>query len=295
MLLDSTVTAEQLALLVATINSRLVIFADGTPLEATLHTIEPIPDKRDVRLEFHCARPAKLSSIRVQCRLFPYDSRHQTFLNVYEGDRLQRQEIFGADTQSITFAVGSRQALSAVVGQFLIEGVHHIFIGPDHILFVVGLLLLGGSLRRLLMIVTAFTIAHSITLGLATFHILSPPASLIEPAIALSIVFVGLHAFFGAKGRDPRLLFAFGFGLIHGFGFANVLQEMELPRHAMGWALFAFNSGVELGQACIVLAVAPLLALIRHRAAWAAEKIIPAGALAVTAAGTFWLFQRVLP
>jgi hydrogenase/urease accessory protein HupE len=293
MLLDSTVGREQLELLFATLNSRLAIFGDGMPLEAKLRTIKSVPNKRDVRVEFHYPWRAMPASLRVQCRLFPYDSRHQTFLNLYESDLLQRQEIFAGD-QSITFAVGSRQNLSAVAGQFVVAGMHHIFIGPDHILFVVGLLLLGGTLRQLLMIVTAFTIAHSITLGLATFDILSPPASLIEPAIALSIVFVGLHAYLGSKGRDPRLLFAFGFGLIHGFGFASVLREMVLPPHALGWALFAFNGGVEIGQACIVLVVAPLLAAIRLHAAGAAERIIPVGALTVTAAGAFWLFQRVL-
>ena len=184
--------------------------------------------------------------------------------------------------------------MGAVVRQFVFEGVHHIFIGPDHLLFIVGLLLLGGSVGQLLKIVTAFTVAHSITLGLATCGILNPPSSVVEPAIALSIVFVGVHAFLGKKRHDPRLGFAFCFGLIHGFGFASVLREMALPRHALGWSLSAFNGGVEIGQACIVLTVAPLLALLRQRGAHAAERIIAIGALGVTSAGAFWFFQRIL-
>ena len=184
--------------------------------------------------------------------------------------------------------------MGAVVRQFVIEGIHHIFIGPDHILFVVGLLLLGGGLGQLLKIVTAFTVAHSITLGLATFGLVNPPAAIVEPAIALSIVFVGVHAFLGKQRHDPRLLFAFCFGLIHGFGFASVLREMVLPRHALGWSLFAFNGGVEIGQACIVLLVVPLLALVRHRSPKMGERVTTAGALGVTAAGAFWFFQRVL-
>jgi hydrogenase/urease accessory protein HupE len=172
--------------------------------------------------------------------------------------------------------------------------VHHIFIGPDHILFVVGLLLLGGSLGQLLKIVTAFTIAHSITLGLATFQIVRPPPSLVESVIALSIVCVGISAFFGKRRRDPRLLFAFCFGLIHGFGFANALQEMMLPREALGWSLFAFNGGVEIGQGFIVLTIAPLLALLRTRRPIFAERIVTAGALCVVTAGAFWFFQRVM-
>ena len=294
MLLDPAVAAAHRAALADIVRSRLRITADGTPLAAELRGILPVPAKRDMHLEFHFAWPAPPAAIQVQARLFPYDPRHRTFVNIYENDRLQRQEIFEGEAAPLEFRGGSRQSIASVVRQFVASGVHHIFIGPDHILFVIGLLLLGGSVWQLLKIVTAFTVAHSITLGLATFGLLRPPASLIEPAIALSIVFVGLHAFFGKKEHDPRLFFAFGFGLIHGFGFANVLQEMELPRHALGWSLAAFNGGVEIGQACIVLAIAPLLALLRHRSARASERVIATGALAVTTAGAFWFFQRIM-
>ncbi len=187
-----------------------------------------------------------------------------------------------------------QQSTLIVIRQFVREGVHHIFIGPDHILFVVGLLLLGGTIKQLLKIVTAFTIAHSITLVLATLNIVTPPARLIEPAIALSIIFVGAHAIL-ARGqtRDWRLLFAFGFGFIHGFGFANVLRAMELPRHALGWSLFSFNLGVEVGQACIVLAVAPALGFLAQKSATLSRRIVAAGSFAVIAAGAFWFTQRL--
>ena len=284
----------QLSTLAEILRPRLLLTADGTPLTAELRTITPVPEKRDVRLEFHCAWPAAPAALAVRARLFPYDARHRTFLSIYENGRLARQEIFQGDAASVEFHPGVRQDVSAVVRQFVAAGIHHIFIGPDHILFVVGLLLLGGGVARLLQIITAFTVAHSLTLGLATFGILNPPASLIEPAIALSIVFVGVHAFFGKKQHDPRLLFAFGFGLIHGFGFANVLREMALPRAALGWSLFAFNGGVEIGQVCIVALVAPLLALLHRRSPAAARRTVTAGALGVTVAGSFWFFQRVL-
>lgn len=294
MLLDPAVAATQRAALTSLLKERLRLSADGAPLNVELRAVEPVSAQRDLRLEWHCAWAAIPATIQVQSRLFPYDARHRTFLNIYENNRLQRQEIFEGDAPPIEYRAGSRQSLGAVVRQFVYEGVHHIFIGPDHILFVIGLLLLGGSVGQLLKIVTAFTVAHSITLGLATFGILRPPASLVEPAIALSIVFVGVHALFGQRWRDPRVLFAFGFGLIHGFGFANVLQEMELPRHALGWSLLAFNVGVEIGQAAIVLAVAPLLALLRQRGTRVSERVLVAGALLVTAAGSFWFFQRIL-
>ncbi|MBA2242549.1 MAG: HupE/UreJ family protein [Chthoniobacterales bacterium] len=186
------------------------------------------------------------------------------------------------------------QGIGTVIKQFVREGVHHIFIGPDHILFVIGLLLLGGTLKRLLKIVTAFTIAHSITLVLATLNILSPPARIIEPMIALSIIFVGAHALSQSKeGRDWRLLFAFCFGFVHGFGFANVLREMRLPRGELGWSLFSFNVGVEIGQACIVLAVAPILAQLYRRTRPAtSRRIASAGAFCVIVAGAYWFTER---
>ncbi len=294
MLLDPAVADAQRTALAEIVRSRLQISADGAPLAADLRAISPAPGKRDLHLGLHYAWTNAPAIITVQCSLFPYDPRHRTFLNIYESDRLQRQEIFEANARAIEYRTGSQQRIGAVVRQFVVEGIHHIFIGPDHILFVVGLLLLGGGMGQLLKIVTAFTVAHSITLGLATFGIVDPPASLVEPAIALSIVCVGIHAFCGKGGRDPRLLFAFCFGLIHGFGFASVLREMELPRHALGWSLFAFNGGVEIGQACIVLFVVPILALIRSSSLVAGERVTTAGALGVTAAGAFWFFQRVL-
>lgn len=150
------------------------------------------------------------------------------------------------------------------------------------------------SLGRLLRIITAFTIAHSITLCLATLQIISPPTSIVEPVIALSIVVVGIHSYLGNELRDPRLWFAFTFGLIHGFGFASVLQEMDLPHHALGVSLFSFNLGVEIGQACIILIVAPLLALLRSRSPLIARHVTQFAALSVTTAGAFWFFQRLM-
>src|ERR1041384_4805121 len=100
---------------------------------------------------------------------------------------------------------------------------------PVRNIFLAGLLLLGGSVRRLAAIVTSFTIAHSVTLSLAALNILTPPARIIEPAIALSIVYVGADNLLAQGGRDVRAWIAFAFGFIHGFGFASVLREMELP------------------------------------------------------------------
>ena len=108
-------------------------------------------------------------------------------------------------------------------------------------------------MRQLVVIVTAFTVAHSLTLSLAALNIVSPPARIIEPAIALSIVYVGADNLLVRDGRDVRAWIAFAFGFIHGFGFANVLREMDLPARALGWSLFSFNVGVEIGQLIVVV------------------------------------------
>ena len=154
----------------------------------------------------------------------------------------------------------------------------------------------------MLKIVTAFTFAHSVTLAFATLGLVNLPARLVEPAIALSIVVVGIHALLTRRRKeeearqrpDARLLFAFGFGLIHGFGFASVLQELDLPRQALGWSLLAFNLGVEAGQACIVLFVAPLLFLLHRRSAPAGRRLVTAAFVCVIVAGAFWFVQRLV-
>ena len=295
-LLDPSEARKAADRLIAMVTSSLALSYSGETLQPLLQAIEPLPGRRDLRLRFQFSGKKAEETLRIRCRLFSADARHKTFLNVYQGEQLKYQGIFDKDVSEIAYSPGSRQSALTVVRQFLFEGIHHIFIGPDHILFIVGLLLLGGSLTQLLKIVTAFTIAHSITLVLATLNILSPPPRVIEPAIALSIIFVGAHALITDKGaRDWRLVFAFCFGFIHGFGFANVLREMELPRAALGWSLFSFNVGVEIGQACIVLAVAPILALLYRRSAALAGKVVTAAAFSVVFGGSYWFVQRLFP
>ncbi len=295
MLLEQRVIDENKSTLANTLLSRIKLQADGKSLGGAFLKVSLIPEKEDIRFEFSFPVAALPKQLGMDCHLFPYDVRHRTYLNIYQSGKLLQQHTFAESVQSISITTSEPQPLISVIGEFIYEGIHHIFIGPDHILFVVGLLLLGGSFGQLLKILTTFTIAHSITLCLATFHLVSPPAAVIEPIIALSIVVVGIHAFFGKQvKRDPRLLFAFGFGLIHGFGFASVLQEMVLPSHALAYSLFAFNFGVEIGQACILIIVVPLLVTLAKYAPIVAQRVTHGLALGVTMAGAFWFFQRIL-
>jgi hydrogenase/urease accessory protein HupE len=202
------------------------------------------------------------------------------------------QAILAKDRQQIEYYPGTRQGTLAVIRRFAASGVHHILIGPDHLLFLVGLLLLGGSLRRLVLVVSAFTLAHSVTLSLAVLRIVSPPASIVEPAIALSIVYVGADNLTVRGGRDVRAWIAFGFGLIHGFGFANVLRELDLSSTALAWPLAGFNLGVEIGQLVIVLLLLPIIYAARESPLYL-RRIVPATSIMVAVLAGGWLMQRL--
>lgn len=249
-------------------------------------------DTDAIRLDF-VIPGAPPSELPLKVALFPQDEEHQTFVNLYEDDSLRQQWLLGADDGPVTYYAGSTGGVLAMIATFVPSGVHHILIGPDHILFLVGLLLAGGSLRRLALIVTAFTIGHSITLSLAALNIFALPAALVEPAIALSIVVVGMDNLLRGEGRDFRPLMALAFGLVHGFGFAYVLRDFGLPDANLAVALLSFNIGVEIGQIAIVLLVAAILAVIRRHSETAANRVVLGGSLAVIAAGAYWFVDRV--
>ena len=294
-LLDPAVVAARGAELVALLGPRLQVTADDRALSC--RSSDPpaaAPDQQSIRLRLSCALDRPAGVVRVRPALFPYDPKHQTFLNLYEHGTLQAQAILDRDHATFEYFSGTRQGALAVAGRFLPAGIHHILIGPDHLLFLVGLLLLGGPVRKLAIVVTAFTLAHSLTLSLAVLGVFSPPARLVEPAIALSIVYVGADNLLVRRGRDLRPWIALGFGLVHGLGFASVLREMELPRRALAWSLVSFNAGVEVGQLVVVVCVASALAALRARSERAGHLIAVAGSVVVVVAGSLWFVQRLL-
>lgn len=170
-------------------------------------------------------------------------------------------------------------------------GVEHILTGYDHLLFLVGLLLAAPGLRPMLFIVTGFTVAHSITLTLAALGVLTLSPALVEPAIAASIVFVGIENFWRPPPRR-RVVVTFLLGLVHGFGFAGLLLALGLPTDALTLALVSFNGGVELGQAAVVALVLPLLLWLR-RYPWWERVAVPVGSVGVALAGLVWLVERL--
>ncbi|MDO9060683.1 MAG: HupE/UreJ family protein [Bradyrhizobium sp.] len=196
------------------------------------------------------------------------------------------------------FVVEASAGAAQVARTYFVLGVEHILLGVDHLLFVLALLLVVRNAGRVVMTVTAFTLAHSITLAAATLGLVRVSGPPVEAMIALSIVFVAAEIVHGAQGR-PGLterwpwLVAFTFGLLHGLGFAGALADIGLPQNAIPLALFFFNVGVELGQLLFVAAVAVAASLMaRARHVWP-RWIELAPAYAIGSMAMFWVLQRV--
>ncbi len=189
-------------------------------------------------------------------------------------------------------ASGEANAGGSLAWSMLKLGVEHILTGADHLVFLLGLILVGGSFRSLLGVVSAFTLAHSITLALAALSVFSPSPLFVEPAIALSIAYVGIENLF-VKDASKRWRITFPFGLIHGFGFAGALREIALPRAQLPVALVSFNLGVEIGQLAILSLALPLV--LRARGArWFGERGVRLLSLAIAVGGAVLFIVRVV-
>lgn len=180
-----------------------------------------------------------------------------------------------------------------VAARYFVLGFEHILpLGLDHVLFVIGLFLLSPRLRPLLWQVTAFTLAHSVTLALSIFNVVRLPPAIVEPLIAFSIAFVALENLWTSELKPWRVAGVFLFGLIHGLGFAGVLGELGLPPSDMITALVMFNLGVEGGQLCVILLAFLAVGWFRDRPWYRKAVVIPASVL-IGAVGVFWTCQRI--
>jgi hypothetical protein len=182
----------------------------------------------------------------------------------------------------------------AVVRQYLKLGFTHIVPeGPDHILFVLGIFLLSRRLKPILQQVTAFTVAHTITLALSVYGVVHLSPSIVEPLIALSIVFVAVENILVPELRPSRIALVFCFGLLHGLGFAGVLSEMGLPRSEFVTALLSFNLGVEGGQLAVISLAFLLVGLPFRKQAWYRQRVVVPVSCLIAAVGLYWSVQRV--
>lgn len=237
--------------------------------------------------------------------LFEQDPLHRGLLSI-RSDGSETLDVFSPDQQSLSVAANSESSSLALFSTFVHEGIIHLLIGLDHILFLLVLMLpatmqgSGRSGRRSLKqriwqltgIVTAFTVAHSITLGLAALDIVRLPIAWVETVIALSIAVAALNVAWPILGRKTWKL-AFGFGLIHGFGFASVLGDLTSGLEQTALALAGFNLGVELGQIALLLVVFPILYGLGHTSHYR-RLAVPAVLLTTGALSLFWVAERAM-
>jgi hydrogenase/urease accessory protein HupE len=211
---------------------------------------------------------------------------HLHFVSITFGGEL-RQAILDARQSTATFSIVGRSRWQTT-RRFLALGIEHILTGYDHLAFLMSLVIATTAARSLIGIVTSFTIAHSLTLVLATFGLVALPSRIVESAIALSIAYVAFENLVHVRTMK-RYRITFVFGLLHGFGFSNVLRDMQLPRSELALSLFTFNAGVEIGQVLFVLTMYPLLSFIAL-SRW--PRFRPAVSAAVLCVGVYWFVQR---
>ncbi len=202
----------------------------------------------------------------------------------------ERQVVFGETTRTASVDI-DRPAASGWL-DFVRLGIEHILTGYDHLLFLLALLAVARDFWSVVKIVTAFTLAHSVTLTLAALGFVRIPDRIIEPLIAATIVWVALENLLAAAPDRRRWMWSFGFGLVHGLAFASALDALELKGTALIPALVGFNAGVEIGQLVFVVIALPLLTLLSQgRGAQLTPRL---ASIAAAAIGTYWFFERVL-
>jgi hypothetical protein len=199
------------------------------------------------------------------------------------------QTIFAHDVEGL-----SKLSKTEVAGIYLQLGYTHILpLGLDHILFVLSLFLLNPKLKPILIQATAFTVAHTITLGLAMYGVIKPPTNIVEPVIALSIMYVALENIFSPRLKASRIGIVFLFGLIHGMGFASTLTQLALPKNAYFSSLIMFNIGVELGQITVIIAAYFLLGKLFSNKPYYRKYIVIPLSIIIAAIALYWTVERI--
>jgi hydrogenase/urease accessory protein HupE len=267
-----------------------VSHGDGTPCEAAPDA--PVADADGVILW-----------VAWRCQAGAVDYRNRLFLD-QDPLALQNVLVLRGDDMAPSVMTGEHDTLRltdpppsafTVIGRYVGSGIEHIWVGYDHIAFLIALLLWARRLWPVVKVVTAFTIAHSITLALAVLDVVSLPPSLVEPLIAVSIIWVAAENFF-SENVARRWKVTFLLGLVHGFGFAGVLRDFGLPNEALGLALASFNIGVEIGQVAIVAVAVPVLLGIDKimRRDTRSRALVVASSLFIAGMGVYWLVARTV-
>lgn len=275
---------------VAALKEKVGVRADGAvcrPGRALLQGSRLADARATLELVLHCPRaPARLT---LRDDWFDLFGEHYRTLARVEGPGGVREAAFLPDAREATLDLGA--GASGPPGGFFWLGVEHILTGYDHLLFLAALLLGGGGALALVKIVTAFTLAHSVTLAVAVLGLVAVPDRLVEPVIAASIAWVAVENVWFRRALGRRWLVSFAFGLVHGFGFASALTPLALPPWNLALALVGFNVGVEAGQAAVIAVALPLGLLLRYRA-WR-PRLARALSLGLALVGLVWFVQRL--
>jgi hydrogenase/urease accessory protein HupE len=282
--------------LLRTLAEGAVLSFDGRPVEPQTELVPPGPDTPPGRTTLRLHGP-----IPGGARAFTWSNAAAAQLGSYplipknEGDENAIWQWLEGGAASQPFQLAASvvpPTRMEIVGQYLKLGFTHILPkGLDHILFVLGLFLLSRKARPLLLQVTSFTIAHTVTLALSIYGLVSLPSSIVEPLIALSIVFVAVENVLTSELRPSRVGLVFAFGLLHGLGFAGVLSELGLPRSEFLPALVSFNLGVETGQLAVIGLAFLAVGLFRNRT-WYRQAVVVPASCAIAAVGLYWSIQR---
>jgi hydrogenase/urease accessory protein HupE len=237
------------------------------------HVAPPSADSVSLTLTIDFACPPSMRVLTIRDDSFDVLGSDLHILARIDRSGASEQFAFATENRETRITLATTPAASRGVGSFFALGVEHILTGYDHLLFLLALLIGGGSVGSLVRIITAFTLAHSVTLTAAALDLIVLPGRLVECAIALSIVYVALeNLFLRERGMSKRWLVALAFGLVHGFGFSGVLKELGLPADGLAWSLLLFNLGVEAGQALVIAAAVPLLIGLR-RVSWRPQAV----------------------
>jgi hydrogenase/urease accessory protein HupE len=296
---DGLVTADDVArsrpALEKLVQGGVLVRGDGRACPATLEGAR-LTEEDGLALAVTFTCPSTPVRVEVELKLLEELSHgHRHVAHLVSGPiTIDEVTYRGHETVEALAQAPATEAPKRTIGAlgFLWMGIEHILTGYDHLVFLLGLVLVGGRLRSLVAVVTAFTVAHSLTLAIAVLGAWAPPSRVVEPLIALSIAYVGVENFF-VKSAENRWRITFPFGLVHGFGFAGALREIALPRGEVPGALVCFNLGVEAGQLAVLAVALPLVLYLRKRA-WFSMRGIGALSGAVALAGVFWFLERVV-
>jgi hypothetical protein len=292
----------RLAQLTSVMADRIVLFVDAHEVRA--NTVEYVPpdtdqgsgigDQRIALARFHFVGAMPRDATRLRWLYGLVGDRYPLEIRQPDGS-LTIEWIDGTNWSGVIDLSHSfaRPTRLEIIGQYLLLGYTHILPkGLDHVLFVLGIFLLSPRPRTMLLQVTAFTIAHSITLGLSMYGVLALPSRFVEPLIALSIAYVAIENLVTRELKPWRLALVFMFGLLHGLGFAGVLRELGLPRGEFLTALLTFNLGVEAGQ-LTVIAAAMIVVSPFVKKAWYRGRVVMPASLLIASVGVYWFVLRV--